>query len=60
MNEPTRKIKTCFTPAYEADTPTASMRKLAPVARAAVAAGLAELVEPGEMDILGMLKDCNL
>jgi len=44
------KIPTCFSDAYSADTPTASMRKLAPVARAAEAAGYVTLHDPGLID----------
>lgn len=44
------KIPTCFSDAYSADTPTASMRKLAPVARAAEAAGYITLHDPGSVD----------
>ena len=45
------KIKTCFSPAYEAKTPTASMRKLAPIARQVVERGFAEIVDPGSIEI---------
>ena len=51
MTPPSRKIKTCFSPAYQAETPTASMRKLAPVARQVVERGFAELVDPGSIDV---------
>jgi acetoin utilization deacetylase AcuC-like enzyme len=43
-------IPTCFSPLYAANTPTASMRKLKPVAETAVAAGLAELIDPGTIN----------
>jgi acetoin utilization deacetylase AcuC-like enzyme len=43
-------ILTCFSDTYSADTPTASMRKLAPVARAAEAVGYATLHDPGLID----------
>ena len=46
-----RKIKTCFSPAYEAKTPTASMRKLAPVARQVLEKGFAEIVDPGSIEV---------
>ena len=52
-------IKTCFAEKYFADTPTASMRKLPPVAEAARKAGYAELIDPGfiEPDKLRRLHD---
>ena len=53
---PRPRIKACYSPAYQAETSTASMRKLGPVAEAAVKAGLAELVQPAEMDIIELLK----
>ena len=43
-------IPTCFSPLYAANTPTASMRKLQPVAEAAAAGGLVELIDPGTID----------
>ena len=51
MSPHIRKIKTCFSPAYGADTPTASMRKLAPVARQAVERGFAEIIDPGSIEV---------
>ena len=39
------KIRTYFSKRYEANTPTASMRKLRPVAEAAEKAGYAEIIE---------------
>jgi acetoin utilization deacetylase AcuC-like enzyme len=50
-------IPTCFSPLYSADTPTASMRKLGPVAWHAVAEGLAdiEVPEPVDPDLLRRL-----
>ena len=48
---PTRfVIQTCFSPLYSADTPTASMRKLGPVAWHAVGRGLAEVEVPEPID----------
>ena len=48
---PTRfVIQTCFSPLYSADTPTASMRKLGPVAWHAVGRGLAEVEVPDPID----------
>ena len=44
------KIPACFSDTYSAETPTASMRKLAPVARAAEAAGYVTLHDPGLVD----------
>lgn len=44
------KIPTCFSDTYSAETPTASMAKLAPVARAAERAGYARLHDPGMID----------
>ncbi|MFZ0616666.1 MAG: hypothetical protein WAN16_09515 [Chthoniobacterales bacterium] len=44
------KIPTFFSDTYSADTSTASMRKLAPVARAAEAAGYVTLHDPGLID----------
>ena len=43
-------IPTCFSDTYSADTPTASMTKLAPVARAAELAGYVRLHDPGLID----------
>ena len=43
-------IQTCFSPLYSAETPTASMRKLGPVAWHAVGAGLAEVEVPEKID----------
>jgi acetoin utilization deacetylase AcuC-like enzyme len=43
-------IPTCFSENYSADTPTASMAKLAPVARAAERAGYVRLHDPGLID----------
>ncbi len=43
-------VPTCFSPTYAADTPTASMRKLAPVAAAVSSAGHASLIDPGNFD----------
>jgi hypothetical protein len=53
------KIPTCFSDTYSADTSTASMRKLAPVARTAEAAGYVTLHDPGlvERDKLRSLHD---
>jgi acetoin utilization deacetylase AcuC-like enzyme len=48
--ESVSKIPTCFSDTYSADTPTTSMRKLAPVARAAEAAGYVTLHDPGLID----------
>ena len=45
------RIKTCYSSTYQAATPTASMRKLAPVARQVVERGFAELVDPGSIDV---------
>src|SRR5256885_16218815 len=42
-------IKACFSEKYFAATPTASMRKLPPVAKAAQEAGYAELIDPGSI-----------
>jgi len=42
-----RKIPACFSDTYSAETPTASMKKLAPVARAAEAVGYVTLHDPG-------------
>jgi acetoin utilization deacetylase AcuC-like enzyme len=44
------RIEAFFADSYSADTPTASMRKLAPVARAAEAAGYVRLHDPGLID----------
>ena len=41
-----RSLPACFSPLYSADTPTASMRKLGPVAWYAVAEGLCHLHRP--------------
>lgn len=41
-----RSLPACFSPRYSADTPTASMRKLGPVAWHAVAEGLCHLHRP--------------
>lgn len=46
-DDPMKKIQACFSDTYSADTPTASMRKLAPVARAAQSAGYVEIHDPG-------------
>ena len=43
-------IPTCFSDNYSAETSTASMKKLAPVARAAEAAGYVTLHDPGLID----------
>lgn len=43
-------IPTCFSPLYSAETPTASMRKLGPVAWHAVEQGLAEVEVPAPID----------
>lgn len=43
-------IPTCFSPLYSADTPTASMRKLGPVAWQAVAQGWADVEVPDSID----------
>ena len=43
-------IQTCFSPLYSAETPTASMRKLGPVAWHAVAKGWAEIEVPDAVD----------
>ena len=43
-------VPTAFSPIYSADTPTASMRKLGPVAWQAVAEGLADIEVPGPID----------
>jgi acetoin utilization deacetylase AcuC-like enzyme len=45
-----KKIKTCFSPRYYADTPTASMRKLPLVAAEVEKSGYAELIDPGALD----------
>ena len=45
-----KKILTCFSDNYSAETSTASMKKLAPVARAAEAAGYVTLHDPGLID----------
>ena len=47
---PRRLIPACFSPRYSAATPTASMRKLGPVAWHAVAEGLAEIYLPEPVD----------
>ena len=47
---PRRVIPTCFSPLYSADTPTASMRKLGPVAWHATEQGLADIEVPGPID----------
>lgn len=44
------RIPTCFSDTYSTDTPTASMAKLAPVARAAELAGYVRLHDPGLID----------
>ena len=44
-------IKACFSEKYFAPTPTASMRKLPPVAKAAERAGYVKLVDPGNIDV---------
>ena len=51
-----RTIKTVYTDKYDANSPTASMRKLRLVAEEAEKRGLAELVEPKDCDIVGKLK----
>ena len=43
-------IQTCFSPLYSAETPTASMRKLGPVAWHAVGEGLAEVEVPDKVN----------
>ena len=43
-------VPTCFSPLYSAETPTASMRKLGPVAWHAVEQGLAEVEVPEPID----------
>ena len=43
-------IKACYSERYFADTPTASMRKLPPVAKAVREAGYAELIDPGSKE----------
>ena len=43
-------VPTCFSPRYSAETPTASMRKLGPVAWHAVEQGLAEVEVPDPID----------
>ena len=55
------KIKTFFSNKYEAVTPTASMRKLGPVARRVSSEGYAELIEPEytEEGIVSKLKDLH-
>jgi acetoin utilization deacetylase AcuC-like enzyme len=45
-----KKIPTCFSDNYSAETSTASMKKLAPVARAAEAAGYVTFHDPGLID----------
>ena len=54
-------IPTCFSDNYSAETSTASMKKLAPVARAAEAAGYVTLHDPGliDRDKLRTLHDPN-
>ena len=44
-------MRTCYSPAYFANTPTASMVKLPIVAKAVVEAGLATLIKPEPLDI---------
>jgi acetoin utilization deacetylase AcuC-like enzyme len=44
-------FKACCSPRYFAETPTASMVKLKPVAEAVQASGYATLIDPGEMDV---------
>ncbi len=51
ISPPLRKIKTCYSAVYQADTPTASMRKLTHVAEQIVHRCLAELVDPGTVKI---------
>ena len=46
----TRTLPACFSPRYSAPTPTASMRKLGPVACEAVAQGLCRLCGPDPVD----------
>ena len=55
------KIPTYFSETYAADTPTASMAKLAPVARAAEQAGYVTFHDPGlvDLDKLRELHDPN-
>jgi hypothetical protein len=48
---PHRGLKSCYSNVYQADTPTASMRKLAHVAEQIVQRCLAELVDPGTVDL---------
>ena len=50
------KIDTVFSEEYYADTDTASMRKLTPVAKTAESKGYANLVEPYKYDIIDKLK----
>ena len=45
-----KKIPTCFSDNYSAETSTASMKKLTPVARAAESAGYVTLHDPGLID----------
>ena len=53
------KIKTIFSTKYTANTPTASMRKLEPVARAAEKCGFSELVEPNDCNIESKLRELH-
>jgi len=53
------KIQTVFSDKFAANTPTPSMRKLEPVARAAEAAGLAQLQSPDNAHLLGVVTRLN-
>ena len=44
------KIQSCYSQAYDATSPTVSMRKLKPVAMAVQQAGVADLLDPGVID----------
>jgi acetoin utilization deacetylase AcuC-like enzyme len=46
-----KKIPTCFSEHYFAETTTASMRKLPVVAREVESRGYAELIDPGALDV---------
>ena len=50
------KIKTIYCEKYTTETPTASMRKLGPVAHASERQGLSELIEPKKCEIEKKLK----
>lgn len=53
------KIQTIFSPKFAANTPTPSMRKLAPVAKEAARLGYAQLQEPDLAHSLGIVTRLN-